>query len=380
MAKSPPITKDKVVTFVDHKPSRPPPASQVEAIRWLRKNLFSSGFSTLVTLFCAWLVYKAVVGFVSWGFVDAHWVINQADITKSCPTAGGACWAFIRDTWSLFVVGTYPYEIRWRPFLALGVFFVMVAMAFVPAVRRTKTYLWVCLLLPIPLLHLVHGAENFGFSKVSNQLLGGLLITVLLSVGSITLAFPMGMALALGRRSTTMPMVRMLSTIYIELIRGVPLITILFMAFVLVPLFVPVEFQISQLLRVLIGITIFASAYIAEVIRGGLQGIHQGQEEAAKALGFSYWQTMRFIILPQAIRLVIPPLMSTFIGLVKDTSLVVVVGLFDLLGAANLAVVNPNWLNRLVEAFVFAGFIYWVICFGMSRYSIRLKKRLETGL
>ena len=352
---------------------------EMGGVRWVRENLFGGWISTLITLFCVWLMYTVLSGIIQWGIVDAHWRIHPTDIAKSCPKDGGACWTFIRDTWNLFIIGTYPYEVRWRAYLALGVFFVVVALAFVPRVRHHKAYIWVCVLLPLPLMHLIVGSDHFGFAKVGDHLLSGLLITVILSVGAITFGFPAGILLALGRRATTLPVLRALSTFYIELIRGVPLITILFMSFVIIPLFLPTQWQISQFLRVLIGISLFASAYAAEIVRGGLQGLDTGQEEATKALGLSYWQSMRLVILPQALRIVIPPLMSTFIGLVKDSSLVVVVGLFDLLGAANLALVNPNWLGRLVEAFVFAAVIYWVICFSMSRYSVHLERRLKAG-
>lgn len=346
------------------------------SLRWLHKNLFNTWYNTLLSLLVLWLAWVTLPPLLRWAFLDAVWTIAPVK-RESCVGATGACWAFIRDLWSLFIVGTYPYEERWRAYSALILVSVLWGLIFVPRARASRIY-WIALFAaPVPVLVLVHGGIGiFSLEKVSTNLWGGLLVTVMLCIG-VALFSPLGVLLALGRRSN-MPMVRALCVMYIELIRGVPLITVLFMASALFPLFFPTGFEPDRLTRALIGLILFSAAYFAEVIRGGLQAIPHGQEEAAAAMGFSYWQTTGLIILPQTLRIVIPPLINTFIGLFKDTSLVTVIGMFDLLAIAALSTANPSWFGKIIEAYVFIALIYWSIFHTMGRYSSYLERRFQT--
>ncbi|MBI4082455.1 MAG: amino acid ABC transporter permease [Candidatus Lambdaproteobacteria bacterium] len=349
-----------------------PPRREIGVWGWARRNLFRTWYDTLLTLCFGWLFYRIVAGLIGWGIVQAGFGTTP----KACAGSQGACWAFIGDLWPLFFVGAYPHDARWRPALAL---LLVVALGLLTLWRRTRTrWLLACwLLAPLPILALIGGSATLGLAAVDSGLWGGLMLTLLLAVVGIVFGFPLGVVLALGRRSR-LPVIRALSVGYIELIRGVPLITVLFMASIMLPLFFPSGFNPDKVLRAMIGITLFYAAYMAEVVRGGLQGLARGQEEAAAALGLTYWQTTAFIVLPQALRIVIPPMVGTFIALLKDTSLVAIVGLFDLLGIARTATANPNWLGRIVEAYVFAGIIYWVLCFSMSQASRRLELRFQT--
>ena len=236
---------------------------------------------------------------------------------------------------------------------------------------------FILLVFPVIAFTLLSGGR-FGLEHVETSLWGGLMLTLLLSAVGIVAALPIGIVLALGRRSS-MPIVRALSIAFIELWRGVPLITVLFMASVMLPLFLPEGTHFDKLLRALIGIVMFQSAYIAEVVRGGLQAIPRGQYEAAEAMGFSYWQSMGLVILPQALKLVIPGIVNTFIALFKDTTLVLIIGLFDLLAIVQAGFQDPNWLGYAIEGYVFAGLVFWIFCFGMSRYSQALERKLHTG-
>lgn len=231
---------------------------------------------------------------------------------------------------------------------------------------------------PFAVFFLIRGSTALNLPIVDTSLWGGLLLTLVLAAVGLGLGFPLGILLALGRRSR-LPVLRALCVAYIELIRGVPLIMVLFMSTIMLPLFLPGGIEVDKVLRAQIGITLFAAAYLAEVVRGGLQGLPSSQEDAAKALGMSSWQSMVLIILPQVLRIVIPPLVSTFIGLFKDTSLVAIIGLFDLLGMAAATTANPDWLGRLVEAYVFVAAIYWVFCYSMSQYSLHLEKKYKIG-
>ena len=355
--------------------SRPRPVRSLQAtLGWLHQNLFNTWYNALLTLISAWLIYKVAITVVPWGLTRAVF----GTTAESCQGAQGACWSFVYHFFGLFMVGTYPYEQRWR---ILGVLLIVVALSAATLYRpwRGKRWLiltWIAALFPMFLM--IRGSQTLGLPVVDSTQWGGLLLTVLLSVFGVGLAFPFSILLALGRRSK-LPIVKALCVGYIELIRGVPLITILFMASVMLPLFFPPGFNLDKVLRAQIGIIMFSSAYLAEVVRGGLQAIPRGQEEAAAAMGLNYWQTMGLIVMPQALRIVIPPLVSTFIGLLKDTSLVAIISLIDLLGAAYSASQNPQWLGHVVEAYVFTGAVYWVICFSMSRYSQKLEQRFRVG-
>ncbi|MDH5753197.1 MAG: amino acid ABC transporter permease [Deltaproteobacteria bacterium] len=355
-------------------PMEKPPKITHGVLGWMRINLFSDWYNTILTILALYLVFLIIRAVVDWGLISATFGMSP----DSCRQGEGACWGVVGHFWGLFMVGTYPYELRWRIGLVL---FIIVAMGLASrhsALRSNRWYwaAWVALVVPVFLL--IRGSSILGLEVVDSTLWGGLLLTMMLSVVGIIVSFPISIVLALGRRSE-MPIIKALSVGYIELFRGVPLITILFMASVMLPLFFPPGFSVDKVLRAQIGIIMFYSAYLAEVVRGGLQAIPKGQEEAAKALGLGYWQTMILIVMPQALRVVIPPLVGTFIQLLKDTSLVSIVSLIDLLGVAHVTTQNPDWLGRVVEAYVFVGFLYWVICFSMSRYSVSLEKRFKAG-
>lgn len=346
----------------------------MSALHWLHRNLFSSPLNTALTLGALYLLWVALPPLIQWGLIDADWVGTSRE---DC-TSGGACWVFIGTRLNQFWYGFYPEAEQWRVNLGLGILAALTAPLFFSRFRH-KRPLGLVLVLGYPLLAypLFYGGW-FGLPVVETYQWGGLMLTLVLAVAGIVLALPLGILLALGRRSR-MPVVRAACVSYIELWRGVPLITVLFMASVMLPLFLPEGATLDKLLRAMIGIVLFQSAYMAEVVRGGLQAIPKGQYEAAEALGFGYWRAMGLIILPQALKLVIPGIVNTFIALFKDTTLVLIIGLFDLLGIVQQAFADPNWLGYSVEGYLFAGAVYWAFCFGMSRYSQGLERRLQTG-
>ena len=361
---------------LQHTPGKGPPKLSLGVVGWLRANLFSNWYNSVLTLIAMWILYNFFSGLISWGLLNA---VFSAENFEGCRDQGtGACWPGVAANFQLFMVGPYPFDERYRTNLAFFLVAGTSLLAFFPSMRANKWYGITWVLMGFVAFFLVRGVETFSLPVVDTNLWGGLLITVILSVVGIVLAFPIGIILALGRRSK-LPVLRGLSVAYIELIRGVPLITVLFMSSVMLPLFFPEGFNMDKLLRAQIGIIMFAAAYLAEVVRGGLQGLNKGQEEAAAALGLSYWQTMTFIVMPQALRIVIPPIVSTFISLLKDTSLVTIIGLFDMLGITAMVSANPNWLGVVTESYIFVGFIYWAMCFGMSRYAVQLEKRFDTG-
>ncbi|CAN7335448.1 amino acid ABC transporter permease [Variovorax sp. LjRoot178] len=339
--------------------------------RWARRNLFATPLSSIGTVLVAWLVLMALPPVLDWLFLKANFTAPSG---QSCRTAAsGACWAFIADKYRLILFGTYPFGEQWRPLVATVL---LVATIVLTCARRLNALglliLWVGTLTASALL--MWGGV-LGMSHVENVRWGGLPLTLMLSTFGIAFAFPLGVLLALGRRSH-LPAIKALCIGYIELIRGVPLISLLFMSSVMLPLFLPEGMSIDKLLRAQIAIILFAAAYIAEIVRGGLQSLPKGQYEGADSLGLTYWQQMRKIILPQALKIVIPPLVSTFIALFKDTSLVVIIGIFDLTQSAKAALADPNWGGFAVEAYVFVGLIYFVFCYSISRYS----RSLELGL
>jgi general L-amino acid transport system permease protein len=349
-------------------------AAATRALGWLRANLFSTWYNTLLTGGALWLLGWAGAGLYRWAWAGASFGPGP----KSCQGIEGACWAMIRDMWPLFMVGAYPAAERWRAALALLLLAALVGMSLAQRVRAWRGFfpLWAAGLAATVLL--LRGAPGLGLPLVESARWGGLLLTVLLTIAGLAVAFPFSIVLALGRRSR-MPVIRALCIAYIELIRGVPLITILFMASVMLPLFFPTGFDVDRVVRAQVGIILFSAAYLAETVRGGLQGVARGQEEAAQALGLGYWRTMGLIVLPQALRMVIPALVGTFIALLKDTSLVAIIGLFELLGMAVQVVHNPDWLGKLVESYVFTAGVYWVLCYSMSRYSRALEARFKSG-
>src|SRR5919199_1693570 len=371
------ITLNTAVARVPGEASAPrtPPVTQVGLVGWLRANLFSSWISTAVTLVLAYLIIRWAVGFIEWGVVNAVWSVpdNQTQACRDLKGIG-ACWAVITEKHRFILFGTYPYEEHWRPALCILLF---VGLYIVSAMRRfwrkELALVWVVTLAAIGVL--MWGGV-LGLSYVPQERWGGLVITLILATFGLAFAFPLAILVALGRRSS-LPAIKALCVIYVELIRGVPLISLLFMASVMFPLFLPEGFNIDKLLRAQIAIILFAGAYLAEVVRGGLQALPKGQYEAADALGLSYWQKTGLIVLPQALRLVIPPLVNTFIGFFKDTSLVLIIGIFDLLTAGKTAIIEPAWQGFGVEVYVTVGAIYFVFCFAMSKYSQGLEAELN---
>ncbi len=336
-------------------------------------NFNSSNFNALLTLLVIFALIKYIPPLLNWFVFDANFAGN----TKEDCTSGGACWVFIKVWLNRFVYGLYPDTEQWRINTAFLTLFLLVgASFFVP--QRYKKYIIIFLLFVYPIigLKLISGGD-FGLKYVETGAWGGLSLTFIVSAFALILCFPIGTILALGRRSK-LPAIRYTSIGFIELWRGVPLITVLFMSAVMFPMFLPDGTYVDKLIRVLIAITLFEAAYMAEVVRGGLQALPKGQYEAAKSLGMGYWRMHFLIILPQALKLVIPGIANTFLALVKDTPLIFVVGLLELAGMVNLAKTNPKWLGMAMEGYVFAGLVFWVICYVMSRYSQNLEKKLKT--
>ena len=358
-------------------PNLPPPPGAVGALGWLRRNLFSSPSNIALTLLALYLLYILIPPALRWAFLDATW---SGDNREACSANRGACWVFIRVHFDQFMYGFYPDEQRWRVNIAVVLLVLGAAPLFVRAVPdQLKMRLGLGLLVVYPLVAFVlFKGGILGLSAVDTSSWGGLLLTLVIAGVGMTAALPLGVLLALGRRSQ-MPAIQTLCVTFIEFWRGVPLITVLFMSSVMLPLFLPAGMNFDKLLRALIGVTLFQAAYMAEVVRGGLQAIPKGQIEAAAALGLGYWKTMSLIVLPQALKLVIPGIVNTFIALFKDTSLVLIIGLFDLMNIVHNATTNPEWLGFSTEGYVFAAAVYWLFCFGMSRYSQSLEKRLHTG-
>ncbi len=356
------------------KPDLPPPPMSVGALAWLRNNLFSDWFNTLLTLLAAYLVWLLIPPLLQWALLDASWSgSSRADCSGE-----GACWVFVRERFSQFMYGFYPEALRWRVDLAALLAIFGAAPLFVARVPRKAVYgLGFLLLYPLLAFWLLHGGF-FGLEQVNTSQWGGLMLTLVIAAVGIAGALPLGILLALGRRSD-LPAIRVICVTFIEFWRGVPLITVLFMSSVMLPLFLPEGLNFDKLVRALIGVILFQSAYIAEVVRGGLQAIPKGQYEAAAAMGLGYWRTMGLVILPQALKLVIPGIVNTFIALFKDTSLVIIIGLFDLLNSIKQATTDPAWLGMATEGYVFAALVFWIFCFGMSRYSMSIERRLDTG-
>ncbi|PMH46478.1 amino acid ABC transporter permease [Vibrio sp. 10N.286.49.B3] len=362
------------MTTHQFQPDLPPPANTVGPISWLRKNLFNGPINSIVTLILAYLVINLVWGTLNWAIFQADWIGTTRDACSS----DGACWVFISVRWNQFMYGFYPESELWRPqlfYATLALFIGLLAYEKTP--KKIWIWLFVVNIYPFLIAGLLYGGFA-GLEKVDTHNWGGLLITLVIALVGIVVSLPIGIVLALGRRSD-MPVIRSLSTVYIEIWRGVPLITVLFMASVMLPLFLASGSETDKLLRALVGVVLFSAAYMAEVIRGGLQAIPKGQYEAADALGLSYWKKTGLIILPQALKITIPSIVNTFIGLFKDTSLVLIIGMFDVLGIGQAANTDPEWLGFSTESYFFVALVFWVFCFSMSRYSIWLENKLHTG-
>ena len=414
-------------------PQREAPASTRGPVHWVKDHLFSSVTNTLLTLLGIYLIYLLVPPLIQFALVDAVW---EGEDREACVNSHGACWAYVGAYFEQFVYGRYPVSEYWR----VNIVFVVGTLGLIPALIpsvpfKRENVLFMLIVFPVMTFILLSGGNlafedylveyailflvvlalgvgiavatqsavkpvvltlgsigiamavilglmsyDFGLAHVETDKWGGFLVTLVIAITGIAASLPLGIALALGRRSN-MPIVRLVSIIFIEFWRGVPLITVLFMSSVVLPLFLPEGVTFDKLLRALIGVALFSAAYMAEVVRGGLQAIPKGQFEGASALGLTFWQSTGLIIMPQALKLVIPGIVNTFIGLFKDTTLVLIIGLFDLLGQVQTSFTDPTWSTPMTShtGYLFAAIVFWVFCFGMSRYSIFMENRLHTG-
>ncbi|OGP95979.1 MAG: amino acid ABC transporter permease [Deltaproteobacteria bacterium RBG_16_47_11] len=349
-----------------------PPVTNIGVIGWIKNNLFNGVLNSILTLVTLFLLWKIVPPLFRWAFIDSAWHTTG----QACRQAAGACWSIISMNYRFILFGFYPYEQQWRPFIAMMILF---GLLFYSRDRnhwkKPLAYAWIIGLFTMGLL--MKGGI-FGLPSVESTQWGGLPLTLLLAVFGLTAAYPLGVILALGRRSK-MRGVKVLCILYIELIRGVPLISLLFMSSIIFPLFLPEGITINKILRAQAAIILFTAAYIAEVVRGGLQAMSRGQYEAAESIGLNYYLTMRLVILPQALKIVIPPTVSILISAFKDTSLVVIIALFDLLKTTQSVLSNPEWMGFSREAYVFVAILYFLGCFSMSNYSRKLERELSRG-
>ncbi len=361
----------------------PPPVARTGMIGWVRVHLLSSPGNAALTVACIALIAWAAPPLVRFLLIDAVWSGDGREACLPSPAHPhpGACWAFVRVWLSYFIYGFYPASERWR----VDLFFVALAFGIVwllwhASPRRGFAVVYCFVVLPLLSAILLHGWPAIGLKEVPTTLWGGVLVTLIVASVGMAAALPLGIMLALGRRSD-IAVVRLYSVAFIEFVRGVPLITVLFMAGLMLPLFVPARFAPHDLVCALIGVALFASAYMAEVVRGGLAAIPRGQYEAARALGLSFWRMTGLVILPQALRVTLPNIVNTFIGLFKDTTLVFVVGIFDFLRTVEVARGDPKWAtpNTAPTGYVFAALFYFLCCYGMSRYARRVETRLQRG-
>jgi general L-amino acid transport system permease protein len=347
-----------------------PPVSSIGALGWVRANLFDGFFNSVLTLLILLVIGKTVPAFLKWALLESVWSGDGV----ACKQAGGACWSVVTHNVRFILFGFYPYEQQWRPAVSIVL---LIGFLFYSRDRkhwnRGLLYVWPLGMLLMGVL--MHGGIP-GLPAVETEKWSGISLTLLLSIFGLTAAYPLGVLLALGRQSK-LPAIRALSIVYIEIVRGVPLISVLFMASVMFPLFLPEGITINKILRAQVAIILFTAAYIAEVVRGGLQAVPRGQNEAAEALGLGCYHRMRLVILPQALKVVIPPSMGILISAFKDTSLVVIIGLFDLLKTTHVTLSNPEWMGYSSEAYLFTASIYFAGCFVMSNFSRRLERELK---
>ncbi|RJR50543.1 MAG: amino acid ABC transporter permease [Desulfobacteraceae bacterium] len=359
-------------SFVQTSPAREltPPKTSVGVPGWIRKNLFSSAWNTILTILTVFLLWVTVPPLIRWAFIDSAWIASA----KACRGVEGACWSVVSSNLRFILFGFYPHDLHWRPLLAMAILVGLLVYS-----RNRKhwnkrlVYGWIT---GMAFMTILMKGGVAGLRFVESTQWGGLPLTMLLSVFGLAAAYPLGVLLALGRQST-MPGLKILCLLYIELIRGVPLISLLFMSSIIFPLFLPEGLTINKILRAQLAIILFWSAYIAEVVRGGLQGMARGQYEAAESLGLNYYHTMRLIILPQALKIVIPPTVGILISAFKDTSLVVIIALFDVLKTTQSVLANPAWNGFSREAYVFVALLFFLGCFSMSSYSRKLEKELS---
>ncbi|TMJ91573.1 MAG: amino acid ABC transporter permease [Alphaproteobacteria bacterium] len=360
--------------------AQPAPLTMTGPIGWLRANLFSTPLNTALTLLSILLIAWVLPPFAKFLVIDATWtgVDREACLASATRPEAGACWPFVREWFAYFIYGSYPVGHRWR----VDVFFALLAIGVVwllwlKAPRRDLGAIYAFVVLPILSFILLRGWPLLGLPVVESAYWGGAMVTIVVASVGLAVSLPIGILLALGRRSR-MPAVKLFSVIYIEFVRGVPLITVLFMASVMLPLFVPDAWSPEKMMRALVGIAMFASAYMAEVVRAGLQAIPKGQYEGAMAVGLSYRQMMRLVVLPQALKITIPNIVNTYIGLFKDTTLISIVGMFDLLRTIEAARINPKWATPVTSAtgYVFAATFYFTFCYAMARYARYTEARL----
>jgi general L-amino acid transport system permease protein len=360
--------------FVQQKPAEElkPPITEVGVIGWMRNNLFNGWFNSILTLVTVFFLWKIVPPLFRWAFLDSLWNTTG----HACREATGACWSIITTNLRFIIFGFFPYDQQWRPLLAM---FILFGLLFYSRDRKHwSKYLGYGWILGLFVMGLLMKGGLFGLEAVESTQWGGLPLTLLLSVFGLTAAYPLGVILALGRQSK-MRAVKVICVLYIELIRGVPLISLLFMSSIIFPLFLPEGITINKILRAQVAIILFTGAYIAEVVRGGLQGMSRGQYEAAESMGLNYYLTMRLVILPQALKIVIPPTVSILISAFKDTSLVVIIALWDLLKTTQAVLSNPEWMGFSREAYIFIAILYFLGCFSMSNYSRMLERELSAG-
>ncbi len=353
---------------------RPAPVRTEGPVAWVRTNLFGNSMTSLSTIIIGGLLLWYLPQFLHWALFSAVW----QPVSEACRAKGaGACWGVIAEKYRLILFGRYPFDEQWRPLVATALLMTLIVAS---CMRMFwKSWLVILWLAVLSVFFALMYGNVLGLSKIETDSWGGLPLTILLATLAMVMAFPLALLVALGRRSN-LPAIRSFCTIYVELVRGVPLISVLFMASFMFPLFMPVGFSIDVLIRVLVGITLFAAAYMAEVIRGGLQAVPKGQVEAAATLGLSYWQTQRKIVLPQALGMVVPGIMNNFISMFMDTSLVTIVSLYELLGALGLALnSDANWRPFKIEGYLFIALIYFGFCFSMSLYSRWIEKQANKG-
>ncbi len=354
-------------------PDLPPPSNTIGPMAWIRENLLSSPTNIVMTALSAWFLYEIIPPTLEWVFLDAAFTGENRDECRA--KAAGACWAFISERFNLFTYGFYPHESRWRVDLSfLLLLIALVAVLWDRAPFRKQGLYFACAYPFIAGWLLLGG---YGLEPVETDKFGGFMLTLVVGVTGIAFSLPIGILLALGRQSDLLA-IRLFSVGFIEFIRGVPLITLLFVASTMLNYFLPRGTTFDLLLRVLIMVTLFSSAYMAEVIRGGLQAIPKGQYEAADAMGLKYWTSMRLIVLPQVLKISIPGIVNTFIGLYKDTTLVIIIGLLDPLGIGRSSLADTKWTGLSNEVYLFVAIFFFISCFGMARYSLYLERKLET--
>lgn len=426
------VSSDPAYLRRDVAAAQPAPITTRGPIAWVRQNLFSGWLSSILSVLSVLLLVWIVPDMFRFFVTNAVWSAPDGALCRA--PGAGACWAFIERKIDFFRYGSYPESQHWRvditllfgavlaarllwpaerksplgrlgfilgvpllmfmlipgpsaiarePEIELGILALGIGLAAViefTGMRTSLVALLFFVVYPIFVVLMLHGSRTFGLVQIDTNLWGGIFVSLLVATIGIVVSLPFGVLLALGRRSR-LPFVRFFSVVFIEFVRGVPLITVLFMANTMLPLFVPDHLTPDRLLRPMIGVALFASAYMAEEIRGGLQAISKGQYEGAMALGLGYGQMMRLVVLPQALTLVIPGIVNIFIGLFKDTTLVAIVGVFDFLRTVDTARVDPAWSGPTISAtgYAFAAMFYFVFCFGMSRYSLMMERRLSAG-